>query len=325
MNVGTEAAPEHYPVLLQEAIDAVVTNPDGVYVDGTFGRGGHSRALLAQLSDGGRLIGFDKDPEAVRVGQMLADEDKRFSIYHGSFAELAQALPEHMGKLQGVLLDLGVSSPQLDDADRGFSFQQDGPLDMRMNNSAGQSAAEWLASAAEADIATVLKEYGEERFGKRIAHSIVEARQHTPIQSTLQLARLVSSAVPVVDKHKHPATRTFQGIRIFINRELEDLQVVLQAALKGLKPGGRLAVISFHSLEDRMVKRFMQHQAKGDAPKGLPLRDDQIKRSLAIVGKAQKASSRELAENVRSRSAVMRVAEKLSGAATEEIPGGLTQ
>lgn len=310
---------EHRPVLLREAVDALVINESGFYIDGTFGRGGHSREILSRLNAQGRLLAFDKDPEAIRVGEQLAIEDPRFQIVHGSFATMLQALDnisstetrEWRGNISGVMLDLGVSSPQLDDATRGFSFIKDGPLDMRMNNSAGQSAADWLASAEESEIAYVLKEFGEERFARRIAKAIVGYRKENPLNTTKQLAELVEKAVPVKEKHKHPATRTFQGIRIFINGELDDLSQALEDGLEVLKPGGRLVVISFHSLEDRLAKRFMQKQAKGDAPKGLPLTEDQINRRLKLVGKARKPSAEEIEQNVRSRSAVMRVAEKL--------------
>lgn len=310
----------HKSVMLHEAVDALVTDASGLYIDGTFGRGGHSREILHRLSDDGRLLGFDKDPEAIRVGEQLAKEDSRFQIVHGSFATMlatldnmsSQTNTQWQGRVSGVLLDLGVSSPQLDDAQRGFSFMQDGPLDMRMDNSSGQSAAEWLAHAEEKEIAFVLKEYGEERFARRIAKAIVVAREQQPVTTTRQLADLIANNIPAKEKHKHPATRAFQGIRIFINGELDDLKQALDDSLQALKPGGRMVVISFHSLEDRMAKRFMQNHAKGDAPKGLPLRESEIKRRLKLVGKAQKASAEEIEVNVRSRSAVLRVAEKLN-------------
>ncbi|MCG8312358.1 MAG: 16S rRNA (cytosine(1402)-N(4))-methyltransferase RsmH [Pseudomonadales bacterium] len=309
----------HKSVLLHEAVDALVIDPAGLYMDGTFGRGGHSREILRRLNADGRLLAFDKDPEAIQVGEQLAKQDNRFRIVHGSFASMNAALAKvedqtatfWHGQVSGVTLDLGVSSPQLDDPERGFSFMKEGPLDMRMNNSEGLSAADWLAEAEERDIAHVLKEYGEERFGKRIARAIVERRAVESIETTTQLAELIDRAVPVKDKFKHPATRSFQGIRIFINGELDDLASTLQDSLEILRPGGRMVVISFHSLEDRLVKRFMQKQAKGDAPKGLPLRDDQINRRLKLMGKARKPSDIEIEENVRARSAVMRIAEKI--------------
>ena len=311
MNQQTEL--KHVSVLLNEALEGLAVRPQGLYIDGTFGRGGHSRAILRQLSEGGRLLGFDKDPEAIRVGNQLAAEDGRFVVVQRSFAELAEEARARglHGKVDGVLLDLGVSSPQLDDPLRGFSFLNDGPLDMRMNPAAGQSAAEWINSAAEADIATVLWEYGEERFSRRMARAIVDRRAEQPFTRTADLAEVIKQANPSWEKHKHPATRAFQGIRIFINRELEDLGAGLQAALEVLAPGGRLAVISFHSLEDRQVKQFMRREAKGaPLPRDLPVRDADIQVSLNLIGKAIKPSAAEVAANPRARSAVLRVAEK---------------
>lgn len=311
MNQQTEL--KHVSVLLNEALEGLAVRPQGLYIDGTFGRGGHSRAILRQLSEGGQLLGFDKDPEAIRVGNQLAAEDGRFVVVQRSFAELAEEARARglHGKVDGVLLDLGVSSPQLDDPQRGFSFLNDGPLDMRMNPAAGQSAAQWINSAAEADIATVLWEYGEERFSRRMARAIVERRAEQPFTRTADLAEVIKQANPAWEKHKHPATRAFQGIRIFINRELEDLSAGLQAALEVLAPGGRLAVISFHSLEDRQVKQFMRREAKGaPLPRDLPVRDADIQVSLKLIGKAIKPSAAEVAANPRARSAVLRVAEK---------------
>ncbi len=304
----------HQTVLLQEAVDALVTAPSGIYVDGTFGRGGHSRAILASLDAQGRLLATDKDPAARDVALELAASDSRFTFYHGSFADLPAVLREHgIEALDGILLDLGVSSPQIDEAGRGFSFQHDGPLDMRMDTTRGETAAEWLASARQEDIAEVLKEYGEERFARRIAAAIVSARVETPLTTTGQLAKLVSEANPRWEKHKHPATRTFQAIRIKVNRELEDLQQLLAVALELLRPGGRLVVISFHSLEDRMVKRYMRDMARGEQlPPGVPVTDSQLNRRMRLVGKALRASDVEVGGNVRARSAIMRVAEKLS-------------
>lgn len=303
----------HVSVLLEEALDGLAVRPGGLYIDGTFGRGGHSRAVLARLSDEGRLIGFDKDPEAIRVGAQLAAEDGRFVVIQSSFADMAQALRQRglHGQVDGVLLDLGVSSPQLDDAERGFSFMHDGPLDMRMDPTSGQSAAEWINSAAEEDIATVLKEYGEERFAKRMARAVTTRRTQQPFTRTGDLAEVLKEANPAWEKHKHPATRAFQGIRIFINRELDDLADGLKAALEVLAPGGRLAVISFHSLEDRMVKLFMRQEAKGvPLPRDLPIRAADIQVSINLVGKAIKPSAAEVAANPRARSAVLRIAEK---------------
>jgi 16S rRNA (cytosine1402-N4)-methyltransferase len=304
----------HQTVLLREAVDALVTNPSGFYVDGTFGRGGHSRYLLECLGADGRLLGVDKDLAAAEVAGQLAAEDGRFEFYHGSFAGLAQQL-EQMGvdAVDGILLDLGVSSPQLDEGERGFSFLQDGPLDMRMDTTRGETAAQWLAHAEMDQIALVLKEYGEERFARRIANAIVEAREEQPITTTARLAKVVSEANPKWERHKHPATRAFQAIRIKVNSELEDLQDLLSGALDLLRVGGRLVVISFHSLEDRMVKRYMRDMARGDQiPAGVPIRDSALNRRMRLVGKAVKASAAEVTANARSRSAIMRVAEKIS-------------
>lgn len=305
---------KHLTVLLQEAVDALVVDPAGLYVDGTFGRGGHSRLVLEALEAEGRLLGFDKDPRAIEAANELAAEDARFSIVHDSFAQLEQqieALGKH-GQVDGVLVDLGVSSPQLDDAERGFSFLNDGPLDMRMDTTRGESAAEWVARAEEAEIARVLKVYGEERFAKRMARAIVEKREETPITRTAELAKIVAEANPAWEKGKHPATRAFQAIRIEVNNELGDLEALLDQALEVLKPGGRLVVISFHSLEDRIVKQFIRHhQRGGEVPRGVPLMESQLNIRLKPVGKAVRASSGEVDANVRARSAIMRVAEKI--------------
>lgn len=304
----------HQTVLLREAVDALVTTSGGTYVDGTFGRGGHSRALLQCLSDRGRLLGVDKDPAAATVAAQLAAEDPRFTFFHGSFALLPGQLRQ-MGveAVDGILLDLGVSSPQLDDSSRGFSFLHDGPLDMRMDTSCGETAAEWLARAGAGEIATVLKEYGEERFAKRIAGAIVDARAEAPITTTGRLAKIVSASNPRWEKHKNPATRSFQGIRIYINRELDDLVELLGQALTLLRVGGRLVVISFHSLEDRLVKRYMRDMARGDAvPAGVPVLDSALNRRMRLLGKAVRASVEEVSANPRARSAIMRVAEKIS-------------
>jgi len=309
----TQTNYQHISVLLNEALEGLAIQPEGLYVDGTFGRGGHSRALLSSLAPGGRLVAFDKDPEAIRAGNELAAIDGRFVVVQRSFADMAQELKDKglHGKVDGVLLDLGVSSPQLDDPERGFSFLNDGPLDMRMNPGLGQSAADWINSAAEADIATVLKEYGEERFSKRMARAVVTRRAQEPFTRTADLAAVIKEANPAWEKGKHPATRAFQGIRIFINRELDDLADGLRAALDVLAPGGRLVVISFHSLEDRLVKQFMRREAKGaPLPRDLPIRDIDIAVSVNLVGKAIKPSAAEVAANPRSRSAVLRIAEK---------------
>jgi 16S rRNA (cytosine1402-N4)-methyltransferase len=304
----------HQTVLLHEAVDALVTLPGGFYVDGTFGRGGHSRYLLQRLNDSGRVLGVDKDLAAQAVAQELAESEPRFEFFHGSFAQLPHQL-RGMGidAVDGILLDLGVSSPQLDESERGFSFMQDGPLDMRMDTSSGETAAQWLSCADLQDIAGVLKEYGEERFARRIAAAIVAAREESPIDSTGRLARVVSEAHPRWEKHKHPATRAFQAIRIKVNRELEDLQAFLSVALDLLRVGGRLVVISFHSLEDRLVKRYMRDMARGDSlPRGVPVTEAALNRRMRLVGKAVRASAEEVAGNPRARSAVMRVAEKIN-------------
>ncbi len=305
----------HRPVLLDECLQALQIKPDGIYVDATFGRGGHAAAILARLGPAGRLLGLDKDPQAIAEAQQTFGAEPRFSIHHGSFSEMTQVLAEQglLGKVDGVLMDLGVSSPQLDDAERGFSFMRDGPLDMRMDNSGGVSAAEWLAKAKEADIAKVLKEYGEERFSKRVARVIVEARQEAPVETTGQLTEIIKAVMPRQrEQDKHPATRSFQGIRIFINRELDDLRLCLEQMLEILSQEGRLVVISFHSLEDRIVKRFMRDQARGDDfPADLPVTVDQLNPKMRLVTKAIRASKAELEQNPRARSAVLRVAEKI--------------
>ncbi|MDQ7915060.1 16S rRNA (cytosine(1402)-N(4))-methyltransferase RsmH [Pseudomonas sp. 102515] len=306
----------HVSVLLDEAVQALAIQPGGRYLDGTFGRGGHSRAVLRLLGGEGRLLGFDKDPQAIVAGQALAAEDPRFEIVQRSFAELGDELVDRgwTGQVDGVLLDLGVSSPQLDDPERGFSFMQDGPLDMRMDPSRGQSAAAWIAMAPEVDIAQVFKEFGEERFAKRMARAVVQRREVQPFERTGDLAKVLTEANPAWEKGKHPATRAFQGLRIYINRELSDLEQGLQAAYEQLAVGGRLVVISFHSLEDRIVKQFMRRLAKGEAdqlPRDLPIRATVFEPSLRLLGKPVYASEAELAANPRARSAVMRVAEKL--------------
>ncbi len=305
---------KHETVLKHEAIEALDVKASGIYVDGTFGRGGHSKALLEHLSSDGRLVVFDKDPEAIKEANMLGSNDARVCVQHASFAEMKQCL-ERMNlteKVDGILLDLGLSSPQLDEGERGFSFMRNGPLDMRMDNSRGLSAAQWLAQVEEQELAEAIKLLGEERFSKRIASAIVAARAQSPIQDTATLADIVSAAIPRWEKHKHPATRTFQAIRIVVNRELEDLKDFLSEVMGLLKKGGRLVVISFHSLEDRIVKQWMKTLAKGDVlPSYIPVVDAQINRSLSIIGKAIKPSAQEIQQNPRARSAVMRVAEKI--------------
>ncbi len=306
----------HITVLLDEAVDGLAVRPDGCYLDGTFGRGGHSRLILERLGPDGRLLGFDKDPLAIATGTTLAAEDGRFVVVQRSFAELSDeaAVRGLAGAVSGILLDLGVSSPQLDDAARGFSFLHDGPLDMRMNPDAGISAAVFIATASEEEIARVFKEYGEERFAKRMARAVVQRRAEQPFERTADLAQVLTVANPAWEKGKNPATRAFQGLRIHVNNELGDLERGLDAALETLEVGGRLVVISFHSLEDRIVKQFMRRHAKGEAdtlPRDLPIIPKAFLPRLKLIGKPQFASEAELKANPRARSAVMRVAEKL--------------
>ena len=303
---------EHIPVLLTEALDALAVRPDGVYVDGTFGRGGHSRGLLARLGPAGRLIALDRDLTAIAAGQAI--DDARFTLVHARFAELASVLDDlGVTAIDGVLLDIGVSSPQLDEAARGMSFRQDAPLDMRMDTSRGDTVAQWLARADEADIKEVIRDYGEERFASAIAKAIVAARGERPVDTTYQLAQIVASAVRTREAGQHPATRSFQALRIFINKELEELSLVLPQALEVLKPAGRLAVICFHSLEDRIVKRFMADQANPpQPPRGMPLRADQLPKPKMTLIARIRAGTEEIARNPRARSATLRVAEKVS-------------
>ncbi|MGC0829499.1 16S rRNA (cytosine(1402)-N(4))-methyltransferase RsmH [Pantoea agglomerans] len=305
---------KHTTVLLDEAVNGLNIREDGIYIDGTFGRGGHSRLILSQLGEKGKLIAIDRDPQAIAAAAEITDP--RFSIIHGPFSALAEYVSERdlVGKIDGILLDLGVSSPQLDDAERGFSFMRDGPLDMRMDPSRGHSAAEWLLHAEEADIAFVLKTYGEERFAKRIARAIVERNREQPMTRTRELAEVISIAMPVKDKFKHPATRSFQAIRIWINSELEEIDIALKGAIEVLAPQGRLSVISFHSLEDRLVKRFMRDQSRGpQVPPGIPMTEHQLRalggRELKLLGKMSPGDA-EVSENPRARSSVLRIAEK---------------
>lgn len=305
----------HIPVLLNEVLDALNIHADGTYLDCTFGRGGHSRAILQQLGENGRLFALDQDPDAVAEGAILAASDPRFQIIHCPFDQLASALSEYKltRSVDGILLDLGVSSPQLDNAERGFSFMRDGELDMRMNPSEGQSVAEWLQFAKVEDIALVIKTYGEERHAKRLAKAIVTARELEPLTHTRQLAEIVAAAHPQWEEGRHPATRTFQAFRIFINRELEQLAEVLPQTLDLLAPEGRLAVISFHSLEDRIVKRFIRDEVRGDNyPPNFPVTVDMLNPQLRQIGKAVFPSDEEVSRNPRSRSAVLRVAERLA-------------
>ena len=311
---GADATSAHLPVMFAEVMDGLAVKQDGSYLDGTFGRGGHAGGILQRLGAKGRLLVMDKDPEAIAVATRMADADARLQWHRGSFAGLADWAATSEG-LDGVLLDLGVSSPQLDVAERGFSFAKDGPLDMRMDPQAGESAADWLQRASEKEIADVLWTYGEERQSRRIARAIVAQRAGTPLQRTAQLANLIASVLPRGASKTHPATRSFQAIRIHINRELADLEIGLDAALARLKPEGRLAVISFHSLEDRIVKQFMARHAKAPpANRRMPV-EVAFTPVLALIGGAQKAGEAELAINPRVRSAVLRVASKLPAAA----------
>lgn len=303
---------KHTSVLLDEAVNGLNIRPDGIYIDGTFGRGGHSRLILSQLGPEGRLLAIDRDPQAIEAAKSI--DDPRFSIIHGPFSDLAQYVRDRdlVGKIDGVLLDLGVSSPQLDDAERGFSFMRDGPLDMRMDPTRGYSAAEWLTKAEADDIAWVLKTFGEERFAKRIARAIVDRNREQPMTRTKELADLIANASPFREKHKHPATRSFQAIRIYINSELEEIERALDGAHEVLALDGRLSVISFHSLEDRIVKRFIRQHSRGpQVPSGIPMTEAQLQslggRTLKSLGKMM-PSEAEVAENTRARSSVLRFA-----------------
>ncbi len=301
----------HATVLLQEAVEALEIKSDGIYVDGTFGRGGHSRLILQQLGSHGRLIALDKDPLAIAAAQQITDV--RFQIIHSAFADLDAVLQElHVPQVDGVLLDLGVSSPQLDDAQRGFSFRFDAPLDMRMDTSKGQTAAEWLAVAEESLLRGVIRDYGEERFAAQIARTIVAARQKQPIETTRQLSEIVAQAVRTREPGQNPATRTFQAIRIYLNQELDELARILPQCVEHLRDKGRLVVISFHSLEDRMVKRFLRDMAEGDKlPRNVPIRASEVPQGkVQLIGKPIRASEAELAINPRARSAIMRIAER---------------
>lgn len=307
----------HTPVLLNEAVNGLNIRPDGIYLDGTFGRGGHSRLILSQLGKRGRLLAIDRDPAAITSAQAI--NDYRFNIIHGPFSSIKKYMVEWdlVGQVNGILLDLGVSSPQLDDPERGFSFMRDGPLDMRMDTTCGFSATEWLAQASAADITWVLKTFGEERFAKHIAQTIVKHNYQYSITRTQELATLIANNSPFRDKHKHPATRSFQAIRLYINNELEEIQQVLDGILTVLAPGGRLSVISFHSLEDRLVKHFIrQHSYRPQVPARLPLTETQINEQfqeqcrLKVVGKIR-PSEHEISNNPRARSSILRLAEKL--------------
>jgi len=305
----------HETVLMQEAVDALLQDKSGFYVDATFGRGGHSRLILQRLAANGRLVVLDKDPEAITVAKELQQHDSRLEVVHAAFSQLQQLVDSFdIGEgCDGILFDLGVSSPQLDEAERGFSFLRNGPLDMRMNPTQGISAAQWINSAAEKDIADVLYKYGEERHSRRMAKRIIIERKLKPITTTGELAEIVKEANPSWERDKHPATRAFQGIRIFINSEMDELEKGLDQTLELLKVGGRMVAISFHSLEDRMVKKFIAKQTKGDRyPRDLPVPQSLLNPRLKPIGKAVKASAKEIEKNPRARSAVMRVAEKIA-------------
>ncbi|MDF1582874.1 MAG: 16S rRNA (cytosine(1402)-N(4))-methyltransferase RsmH [Methyloprofundus sp.] len=305
----------HLPVLYSEALRELTIKPDGTYIDCTFGRGGHSKGLLEQLSSKGKLLALDRDLDAINsdIAQALS-KDPRFELEHCCFSQLQNVVEKRgwMGKVDGILMDFGVSSPQLDNAERGFSFMQDGPLDMRMDCSSGMSAAEWLASVSEQDLVRVLYDYGEERFARRIAAAVVAQRLKAPLETTKQFVDLLIEAIPFREKHKHPATRSFQAVRMAVNHELDEISTALEQAVNVLASGGKLAVISFHSLEDRIVKRFIRDESRGkyNAVK-LPMQADELVAIRLIkCGKAIKAGAEELARNTRARSAVMRVAER---------------
>lgn len=306
---------EHIPVLGEEAVNALAIQRDSIYVDATFGRGGHARRILAQLGKKGKLYAFDKDPEAVAAGKQLEQQDQRFTIIHAGFVTMRQELAQKgVEKIAGVLFDFGLSSPQLDNASRGFSFRLEAPLDMRMDNSQGLSAKEWLQTVEEEELAKVICDFGEERYFKRVAHAIVSYRQQKPIETTKELVSVISKVVKVKERGLHPATRTFQAIRIKINQELKEIECVLPEVLDLLSPNGRLVSIAFHSLEDRIVKRFLQENSKPiSLPKWVMMKESELGLSpLKILGHPVKASSEEVALNPRARSAIMRVAEKVA-------------
>ncbi len=310
-----EILESHKSVLLSEVLTQLAIKPNGIYVDATFGRGGHAKAILDRLNENGRVFSIDKDPEAIAYAHQYFTDDSRFSIQQGSFADLKKLLVHQgcYGQIDGILLDLGVSSPQLDDATRGFSFMRQGPLDMRMNNSLGESAAEWIGKVPEKELANVLWEYGEERFSRKIAHAIVKARSEKSITTTQELAEIIKTAHPAWQKGKNPATQSFQAIRIKINNELADLEQGLAQCVEALKISGRLCVISFHSLEDRIVKHFMQKEEQGiPLPSKLPIKKESLTPKFKRIGRAIKPSDFEMQQNPRARSAILRVGEKIS-------------
>ena len=314
MKEELQGSSAHVPVLLEAVITGLNLHDDGLYVDGTFGRGGHSLAILKRLGPTGRLLAIDRDPQAIATAADALKSDPRFELAQGEFSELKEhAIKRNvLGKVDGLLLDLGVSSPQLDEAERGFSFQSDGPLDMRMDPTTGSSAADWLANVKERELRKVLFEFGEERFAARIARAIVAARSLQPIRRTAELAKIVSEAVPSHGQRRHPATKTFQAIRIRINDELQQLESALRASIDLLRPGGRLCVISFHSLEDRRAKRFIRDASREPAPwRGLPEIPQEHRPPFKVIGKMISATDEEIGMNVRARSARLRVAERL--------------
>ncbi len=303
---------DHDTVLMQEAVDALLIKPNGTYVDCTYGRGGHSQAIADKMDAESRLLVIDKDPDAIFDAKQRFSQDERVTIVHGSFGQIVKhAYASSMEKFDGVLLDLGVSSPQLNSALRGFSFSKDGPLDMRMNSAEGISASDWIEQAPESEIISVLRKYGEERFARRIARKIIEVRRDQKIDRTKSLVRVIESAVPYRVSRKHPATRSFQAIRIHINNELEELKLCLSHVVALLANGGRLVVISFHSLEDRIVKQFIREMEIGSLPARLPIRDEEVDRRLRSIGKPSRPSQEEILGNNRARSAIMRVAERI--------------
>lgn len=305
---------EHKPVLLDEVLEALNIREDGCYVDATFGRGGHTRAILERLNERGCIIALDQDPEAIEYGRQQFAQEPRVEFEHCNFSQVKSVIAAHRKDqaIDGVLMDLGVSSPQLDDAERGFSFLRDGPLDMRMNSSEGETAMQWLDRVEPYELTTVLKRFGEERFARRIATAIVESRKNKTIETTGELAEIIAAAIPVKEKHKHPATRSFQAIRMYINDELRTIELGLEAAASVLAVGGRLAVISFHSLEDRLVKRFMRDLARGpELPAGLPVMTADQQQPYRLVGKSEVSGEQELKDNPRARSARLRVLERV--------------
>lgn len=304
----------HTPVMVNEVMDGLAIKADGIYIDSTFGRGGHSAQIIKRMNEEGRLLAIDQDRDAIEAGEKLFKQNPRIVFEHASYSQVKSLAKKHgyYARVNGILFDLGVSSPQLDDPERGFSFQKNGPLDMRMNRERGVTAEKWLSNASEKQIATILSNYGEERYSGRIARAIVSARQQVKLNSTGLLAAIIKKVVPTYEKDKHPATRTFQAIRIYVNRELDDLTETLERVVDVLAPGGRLVIISFHSLEDRIVKRFIREEVKGDPfPSALPIGQGQLVPRLKLIAKKIKPGAEEIEQNPRARSAILRIAEKL--------------